>query len=261
MHSMKRQMKAFTPFLQWLMVCAVLVAGINEVFGEETKPNFSFRDQKLIFSILRTLHPVIKDKQTSGTAPLLRWSELIQQLEHKQRNLVKHFSRYSGAVDDDDDPSQPPLVRLDNQCIYKNGRAIVIPPQYVTQAVYDAYTRMNQSMQKDLNTTLKIESGYRSPAYQLYLFLSYLPRYRFNLAKTNRHVALPGQSEHGSFRNLAIDLITAEGVNGEGNPMNFSLLPEYQWMSLNAHLYGFELSFPEATTDSAFEPWHWRYCQ
>jgi len=89
----------------------------------------------------------------------------------------------------------------------------------------------------------------------------HLPRYRFNMAKTKRHVALPGQSEHGSLQHPAIDLINADGINGEDNPKNFRLLPEYRWMTLYAGEYGFELSFPEAAIDSAFEPWHRRYCQ
>ena len=243
------------------MVCAVLGAGIDSAFGEKLKSDISPHDRKLIVSILHTLGPIIKDKQSSGSAPLLNWSELIQSLNNKQRILIERFRRFSRAAGNDDDPTQPPLVRLDNQSILKNGQAKLIPPQYVTQAVYDAYTRMNQSMQKDLGTTLRIESGYRSPAYQLYLFLSHLPRYRFNMAETNRHVALPGQSEHGSLQHLAIDMINGAGINGDDNPKNFSLLPEYRWMTLHAAVYGFELSFPEATTDSAFEPWHWRYCQ
>lgn len=258
---MKRQIKAFNILLQGLLVCVVLVAAVNKSFGEELKPDFSPRDQKLIVSILQTLGPIIKNKQTLGSAPLLNWSELTQSLNNKQRILIENFRQYSGAAGDYDAPTRPSLVRLDNQCTFKNGQAKAIPPQYVTQAVYDAYTRMSQSMQKDLNTTLRIESGYRSPAYQLYLFLSHLRRYQFNIAKVNRHVALPGQSEHGSLQHLAIDFINADGINGEDNPRNFSLLPEYRWMTLHAEVYGFELSFQEPTTDSAFEPWHWRYCQ
>jgi hypothetical protein len=258
---MKRQIKAFKPFLHGFVVCAVLLAGIDGAFGERLNSDFLRHDRKLIVSILQTLGPLIKDKQRSGSAPLLNWSEIIHPLDSKQRILIERFRRFSGAADDDNDLAQPPLVLLDNQSIFRNGRAKAIPPQYVTQAVYDAYIRMNQRMQKDLGTILRIESGYRSPAYQLYLFLSHLPRYRFNMAKTNRHVALPGQSEHGSLQNPAIDLINATGINGENNPRNFRLLPEYRWMTLHAAGYGFKLSFPEATTESAFEPWHWRYCQ
>ena len=264
MHSKKRQIqvwKLLVRVVQGLWVCAVLLAGIGSAFGEKLNPDFSPCDRKLIISILHTLGPPIRDKQTSGSAPLLNWSELTQSLDNKQRILIEHFRRFSGAAGNDDDFTQPLLVRLDNQCILKKGQAKVISSQYVTQEVYDAYTLMSQNMKKELGTTLRIESGYRSPAYQLYLFLSHLTRYQFNMAETNRHVALPGQSEHGSLQHLAVDLISAVGINGENNPGDFSLLPEYRWMILNASEYGFELSFPEATVDGAFEPWHWRHCQ
>jgi hypothetical protein len=260
MHTNRKSFKPFKPFLQGFLVCAVLVVGIDNACGEKFKPDFSFHDRKLIVSVLHTLGPFIKGKQKSGNAPLLYWSELIQSLDNKQRSLIMPFRRFS-RLEDDDDEIQPPLVRLDNQSILINGRTKVIPPQYVTQTVYNAFIRMNQDMQKDLGTTLRIESGYRSPAYQFSLFLSRLPRHQFNIAATNRHVALPGQSEHGSLRHPAIDLINAAGINGEDNPGRFRSLPEYRWMILHAKTCGFELSFPEATTDSAFEPWHWRYCQ
>ncbi|MCL5808689.1 MAG: D-alanyl-D-alanine carboxypeptidase family protein [Deltaproteobacteria bacterium] len=261
MNSLARQMKIFTPLLQGLLVCAALAAGADKAFGEKSGSDFSPRDRKLIVSILRTLGPLIKDRQTAGRAPLLRWSELAHSLNNKQRLIIRNLRQYSGAAGDDEDPSRQPLVRLDDQYIRTNGQATAIPPQYVTPAVYDAYTRMSQDMQKDLGTALRIESGYRSPAYQLYLFLSHLPRYRFNIAKTSRHVALPGRSEHGSLHHLAIDLINAEGINGDDNPRNFSVLPEYRWMTLHAKEYGFGLSFQEPTIDSAFEPWHWRHRQ
>ncbi len=253
-HPIRGQIKASNALLSGLLVCAVLAPGVNKAFGERLKPDFSPRDQKLIVSILHNLGPLIKDKQTSGSAPLLGWSELTRSLNNKQSILIKNLRRSCGTAGDTDDLIQPSLVRLDNQYTLKNGRTKVISPQYVTQTVYDAYTRMSQDMQKDLGTALRIESGYRSPAYQLYLFLSHLPRYQFNIAKTNRHVALPGQSEHGSLQHLAIDLINAAGINGENNPRNFSLLPEYRWMTRHAKLYGYKLSSPKATTGSAFEP-------
>jgi LAS superfamily LD-carboxypeptidase LdcB len=259
-HSLRKSCKTFKTFLQGFLVCALLVVCIDNASGKIFKPDFSSHNRKLIVSVLHTLGPFIKEKQISGSAPLLCWSELMGALNSNQRLLINSFRRFSKVAEDDDE-IQPPLVRLDNQSFLKNGRTKVIPPQYVTQTVYNAYIRMNQRMQKDLGTTLRIESGYRSPAYQFYLFLSRLPRHQFNMAATNRHVALPGQSEHGSLRHPAIDLINAAGINGEDNPGSFRSLPEYRWMILHAKMCGFELSFPGATNNSAFEPWHWRYCQ
>ena len=216
-HSLRKSCKTFKPFLQGFLVCTLLVVSIDNASGKKFKPDFSSHNRKLIVSVLHTLGPFIKEKQISGSAPLLCWSELIGALNSQSAPPHQPFRRFSKVADDNDE-IQPPLVRLDNQSISKNGRTKVIPPQYVTQTVYDAYIRMNQRMQKDLGTTLRIESGYRSPAYQFYLFLSRLPRHKFNVAETNRHVALPGQSEHGSHRHPAIDLINAAGINGEDNP-------------------------------------------
>ena len=259
-HSIIRLFKPFELFIEVFLVCAILVLGIDSASGEELKSDFSVPDQKIMVSVLQMLGPLIKEKQRSGSAPLLRWSELMQSLNSRQRLLIQSFHRFSMASEDDDD-IRPPLVRIDNQFIFKNGLTKLIPPQYVTQNVYHAFTRMNQLMQKDLGTTLRIESGYRSPAYQFYLFVSRLPRHQFNRAATNRHVALPGQSEHGSLQYPAIDLINTAGINGEDHPGIFRSLPEYRWMIRHAKRCGFELSYPEATSDSAFEPWHWRYCQ
>ena len=96
-------MEALVRVVQGLWVCAVLLAGIDSAFGEKLNPDFSPRDRKLIISILHTLGPLIRDKQTSGSAPLLNWSELTQSLDNKQRILIEHFRRFSGAADDDDD--------------------------------------------------------------------------------------------------------------------------------------------------------------
>jgi hypothetical protein len=252
-------MKTFRFLLHGLLALAVFVGAVQEACGKES--DFSLQDQRTIASLLQSLDPFMKEKQATGKASLLRWSELMQPLDHRQRNLIKHFQRYSGGQDDDDDAPPVSLVRLDGQVISKNGQDTLIPPQYVTQPVYEAYTRMSQDMQEELRTSLRIESGFRSPAYQFYLFISRLPRYRFNIAKTTRHVALPGRSEHGSLRNPAIDFINASGINGEDNPKHFSLLAEYCWLSRHAYHYGFVLSFPEATPQSAFEPLHWRYGQ
>ena len=110
----------------------------------------------------------------------------------------------------------------------------------------------------DLGKRLLIESGYRSPAYQLYLFVFYLSNHRYSIRETNRFVALPGFSEHGSPDFQAIDFMTPEGINGEDRPEEFEELQEYGWLHARAHEFGFHLSYPRAGP-SAFEPWHWHW--
>lgn len=149
--------------------------------------------------------------------------------------------------------------RIDKQWIRKGPRRDKLDPQYLPQEVYRAYQAMMKAMKKNLGKQLFVESGFRSPAYQLYTFLYYLPKHRYSLRETGRWVALPGHSEHGAPHRQAIDFINEEGINGEDNVEEFERLPEYGWLLRHAHEFGFELSYPRRGKGITFEPWHWRY--
>ena len=115
-------------------------------------------------------------------------------------------------------------------------------------------------MEKDLSKRLYIESGYRSSAYQLYLFIYYLQNHKYSIRETVKFVALPGFSEHGSVKHQAIDFISVDGVNGEEDAKLFEALEEYRWLLANAGKYGFLLSYPRNNpTGISFEPWHWHF--
>jgi len=259
MTSLWKRTKPFTPLATGFLACALFAVQAGDAIAQRPKSDFSSREQKLILSILHTLTPLIRDKEAAGDAPLLAWPELMQPLDDQQRAFVEKFRKYSGALDDADDPGRLPLIRMDEQYTSRNGRTRAIPPQYVTEPLFDAYLRMSRDMQQDIGKTLKIESGYRSPAYQLYLFLARLPRYRYNIVANRRYNALPGRSEHGSLPHLAVDFINDAGINGNDNAKRFTSLPEYRWMIRHAEAFGFTLSFPRRTAGSAFEPWHWRF--
>lgn len=150
--------------------------------------------------------------------------------------------------------------RINKQWIRRKGpRREKLDPQYLPQEVYRAYKGMMKAMKKNLGKQLLVESGFRSPAYQLYTFLYYLPKHRYSLRETGRWVALPGYSEHGAPRRQAIDFINEEGINGEDNVEEFERLPEYGWLLRHARDFGFELSYPRRGKGITFEPWHWRY--
>jgi D-alanyl-D-alanine carboxypeptidase len=144
--------------------------------------------------------------------------------------------------------------------VVKEGVITPLNPQYLPREALEAYERMMAAMQADLGQRLLVESGYRSPAYQLYLFLFYLPKHDHSMTETNRFVALPGHSEHGYPPRQAIDFINEEGINGEDDPAAFEALPEYRWLQEHAHAFGFFLSYPRDNPyGTAFEPWHWHY--
>ena len=217
-------------------------------------------------AILRTLEPVITEKQHDGTAALLSWEQLYAPLSEPQRAFLDAFRALKadtlGATSHYFGESSGPveLVALGRQAVVKEGLAAALDPQYLPRPAFDAYQRMMDAMQADLGRRLLVESGYRSPAYQLYLFLFYLPKHAYSIVETNRFVALPGHSEHGHPPRQAIDFINEAGINGEDHPEEFEALPEYAWLQQRAGEFGFVLSYPRHNShNTSFEPWNWHY--
>ena len=211
------------------------------------------------------LDPMIALRKRDGAANLLTWEQLYEPLDPDQRKFLDAFRRlkaeslgatshFFGQIDAAD------LVPVGAQQVMKNGALQPLDAQYLPRVVFDAYQLMMAAMEHDLGTRLLVESGYRSPAYQLYLFLHYLPNHDESIRETNRHVALPGYSEHGAPQRQAIDFITPAGVNGEDHPEEFEALPEYAWLQADAGRFGFHLSYPQDNAQhTAFEPWHWHF--
>ena len=154
------------------------------------------------------------------------------------------------------------IVQISGQCfISQQGHAKIIDTQYLPQDAWDAYQALNGALLKEAGLTLLVESGYRSPAYQMAIFLEYLSReYDYDLASTLRRVALPGYSEHGSPIRQGMDFITAQGLPSDDDPEAFERTKEYEWLVKNSHEYDFSLSYPRGNRSGImFEPWHWRF--
>lgn len=153
------------------------------------------------------------------------------------------------------------LIVVDGQSYQLLGESIKIPPRLVPQEAYQSFLSLNQALEKELGQKLVIQSGYRSPAYQLFVFLFQLRENGWNMKKVLKSVALPGYSEHSNTQKQALDL-RAESFIGPKDKYNFSRTPEYGWLQENAHRFGFSLSYPkENNTNTRFEPWHWQYTQ
>ena len=217
-------------------------------------------------AILTVLDAPLTAKKQDGTAILLTWEALYEPLSPTQRAFLDEFrklkaadlgatSHYFGEVAGEID-----LVPVGPQAVPKEGVNTPLDPQYLPRNVLNAYQQMMAAMEADLGKRLLVESGYRSPAYQLYLFLYYLPKHDYSVTETNRFVALPGHSEHGHPPGQAIDFINEAGINGEDHPEEFEALPEYQWLQEHAREFGFALSYPRDNPyHTSFEPWHWHY--
>ena len=214
---------------------------------------------------MATLEPLISAKKKDGTANLLTWQELYAPLTAPQRVFLDEFrSLRASALDATShyfgESQASDVVPVGPQQVLKDGASTPLDPQYLPRPVLEAYRRMMEAMAKDLGKRLLVESGYRSPAYQLYLFLFYLPKHGWSVIETNRFVALPGHSEHGNPARQAIDFINEAGINGEDHPEEFEALPEYRWLQEHARRFGFTLSYPRDNAyHTSFEPWHWHY--
>ncbi|HKM20180.1 MAG TPA: M15 family metallopeptidase [Candidatus Dojkabacteria bacterium] len=137
-----------------------------------------------------------------------------------------------------------------------------IGESYLPRKVYKAYEKMNKAMFNDIGKKLLVRSGYRSPAYQLFLLGWYLNMYDFDVGKTLKRVAMPGYSEHCVADKVAIDFITEDGVPQEEDDRCFEDTQEYKWLLKNAEKFGFKESFPKGNElGTMYEPWHWRYVE
>lgn len=159
-------------------------------------------------------------------------------------------------------PVPKDLVLLRDQRYQKDGKTEIISAQLVPPKVHNAYVRLNRAMGKSISKAVLVESGYRSPAYQLVVFIDYLKFHKWDLHKTVERVALPGYSEHGYPPRQALDFITTDGIPSDEDPFEFANTSEYQWLSQHAQDFNFYLSYPEDNKWGVmFEPWHWAFIE
>ena len=254
------------------MLWACFLAGFLCVYPQPNTAAFSNAERlppaeiRLVQDILQTLEPRIRARETDATLATMTFEELYAPLDARQTEFLRAFQKF--------DPlkagmkttwhgiatGREKLRAIRGQQVLMNGKPFVIPVQVVPPRVFKAFERMMRAMEKELGRRLYIESGYRSSAYQLYLFIFYLKNHEYSVRETAHWIAFPGYSEHGNPRHQALDFINAEGISGETDPKAFENLPEYAWLLEHAAQFGFVLSFPKTNPGGVgFEPWHWRY--
>jgi LAS superfamily LD-carboxypeptidase LdcB len=257
-----------TPFQRCaitLLIIAAPLCAVPTVYGGLDLNRLSTQDIKKVETVLKQLSPLIKLRREKANLATLTFDELYAPLSKSSKTFLKTFQQldakklninlpYRGMADGNE-----AFILIKGQHVRINGKDEPLPPQFLTKEVYQHYTAMMDAMQKDIGKRLYVESGYRSSAYQLYLFLASLKNHNYSIRETAKFVALPGYSEHGDPRHQAIDFINENGVN-QDRPKEFEKLPEYQWLLANAKTFGFALSYPRDSKEGiTFEPWHWRY--
>lgn len=246
-------------FVLMLMSASPAAASLNTDRLEE-------EDIRRVQGLLDKLVTVVGPRQQKGTLATVTFEDLEAPLNKQEKKFLKKFRKlntkklhvaipYRGMAS-----GREKLVMIKGQKLKGGGEKKELPPQYLPFEVYASYMAMMEDMRRDIGKRLYVESGYRSSAYQLYLFLYYLKNHDYSIRETVKFVALPGYSEHGSPKRQAIDFINEDGINGEYNPKEFEDLPEYLWLLKNAHRFGFVLSYPRSPGGGiTFEPWHWRF--
>lgn len=116
-----------------------------------------------------------------------------------------------------------------------------------------ALDAMNAAMRAELGRGLVVGSGYRTPAYQLFVFVTYMPYNGYSTSATQVHVSLPGASDHNRPERQGIDFVSENGVDLKySDAQSFKGLDEYRWLVENAGQFGFR----DEGAGSA-SPWHW----
>lgn len=154
------------------------------------------------------------------------------------------------------------LVKITNQYYTENGEDKIIKDRYVPYHIFEAYTKMNNAfMVKNPSRKLLVGSCYRSPAYQVVVFVWQLAHiFNGDIGKTIRRASPPNYSQHTIASKAAIDFKTVDGLPSEENPENFKQTIEYAWLRKHASEFGFYESWQEGNEFGQLpEPWHWQY--
>ena len=125
--------------------------------------------------------------------------------------------------------------------------------QKIRTEAYDKFVEMFNAAKRD-NITIIINSSYRTYDYQDALWKNYSKNHGEEWADS--YAARAGYSEHQT--GLTID-VTTDGVKEQED---FEKTDAYNWMTTNAHEYGFILRYPkdkEDITGYKYESWHYRY--
>jgi D-alanyl-D-alanine carboxypeptidase len=212
----------------------------------------------------RIIDKFSREKQiTRKRILLMDYKEFLFSLDKEEKRLIKRIqgldlkkynkkTPFLGIL-----PVPKNLVMIRGQKYKINSKVYQVPLQFLSREVYWTFKKMNQAIKNDLKKPLLIMSGYRSPAFQMIIFLNYLKEDNWKIKKTLKRVALPGYSEHSYPLKQGVDF---GAVKQTVNPQDFAKTSEYGWLKRNAAKFRFYLSYPRSNKlGMMFEPWHWHY--
>ncbi len=121
---------------------------------------------------------------------------------------------------------------------------------------------MNETFMADYpDRKLLVLACYRSPAYQVVVFINWLTNnYSGDIARTIRQASPPNYSQHTIASKAAIDFKNVDGSPTDEHPEDFKGTVEYAWLRQHASNFRFFESWLEGNEfNMRAEPWHWQY--
>jgi D-alanyl-D-alanine carboxypeptidase len=200
-------------------------------------------------------------------------SEELEELEddyRKEKNKNDDFEdqikEISGTVKDLDK-----LSKTDEELLQKYSKVYFLNEHYIPEKIVPIESQYlyNEKVAKSIHAKVEpklkemlddaledgvkiwVSSAYRSFYEQAGLKGAYTQTYG---SGANTFSADQGYSEHQLGTTLDF---TTEGLGGGLG--GFDTTKAYEWLTENAHKYGFTLSYPKNNAYYVFEPWHWRY--
>lgn len=252
--------------LIYLAVFLIAITGMYLfVFDVNNYDTLPFIQRYSSEMVLNSFEEIIKTVPEEDRT-IIDYDYLMGQLSFFERNFAFNILRITpsnlGFMGSFYSLSKPgKLIKVESVKLISGNETGI---QYLPEHVYDDYVRMMEKMKKDIGKKLYVDSGYRSPGRQAYLFFYYLvKRNKFSLRENAKWIALPGYSEHGHPVKTAVDFTSVEGINGFNKGQtadDFLKLSEYKWLLKNAGEFNFYLTFPRDNKYGvAFEPWHWHW--
>lgn len=221
-------------------------------------------------ALLNTFPAALEALEERGVlTPIMTLEALLDFLDTGQREIVRQVidlnpsdygvrTPYAGDLE----PVPSDLVTLDGQRYTEHGEQRTLSGKYLPRPVFDAYAAMNEAFTAEWpSRALLVQSCYRSPAYQVVVFINWLINgYQGDIGKTIRHASPPAYSQHTIASKAAIDFKNIDGSPSSEHPEDFKNTVEYAWLRGHAGEFRFYESWPEGNEfGMRAEPWHWQY--
>lgn len=221
-------------------------------------------------SVLQTFPATFESLERQGLlTPIVTLDGLRACLNADQRVIVDQIinlkprdygvnTPYAGDLE----PVPADLVKVSGQQYASRGGRKTLGDKYVPRHIFAAYVHMNDVfMAENRDRKLLIQSCYRSPAYQIVVFINWLINgYAGDIGMTIRHASPPNYSQHTMASSAAIDFKNIDGAPSDDHPGDFKDTVEYAWLRRRGGEFSFYESWPEGNEfGMRAEPWHWQY--